>query len=284
MKPFLKTELPDIISVKSVVSVHHVNIKGGAPIPDIHDFWELAYVERGTFRVLVDGNEKRIEAGECILYPPLAMHIGACPQNVELKIVSFESESSELHELAGRNMPLGERSRKRMTEIINAGLKNLKPSGNANWYGMVQANSFNRYDMLRLKKELELIIIELLDKEYGNTPVCSAENRKKELATALSDYLKMNISKSLTLPEIAEELSVSTSHLKAISNDTFGMPPIAYFITLKIDAAKRLIRESSLNFTEISLRLGFNTVHYFSYLFKKRVGMSPTEYARSQYK
>ena len=53
------------------------------------------------------------------------------------------------------------------------------------------------------------------------------------------------------------------------------------FLDLKLKEAKRLIRESSLNFTEISELLGFNSLHYFSRLFKERVGMTPSEYARS---
>ena len=42
-----------------------------------------------------------------------------------------------------------------------------------------------------------------------------------------------------------------------------------------------MIRDTSLNFTQISQALGFSTVHYFSKLFKEKVGMSPSEYAKS---
>ena len=52
-----------------------------------------------------------------------------------------------------------------------------------------------------------------------------------------------------------------------------------YFLALKITEAKRLIRESSLNFTQISESLGFSTIHYFSRLFKEKTGMTPTDYA-----
>jgi YesN/AraC family two-component response regulator len=51
---------------------------------------------------------------------------------------------------------------------------------------------------------------------------------------------------------------------------------------LKIKEAKRLIREGQMNFTEISEFLGFSSIHYFSKLFKKPTGKSPSEYAKQK--
>ena len=48
-----------------------------------------------------------------------------------------------------------------------------------------------------------------------------------------------------------------------------------------LEKAKELIRENDKNFTQISEELGFSTVHYFSRLFKKKTGMTPTEYRSS---
>ena len=56
---------------------------------------------------------------------------------------------------------------------------------------------------------------------------------------------------------------------------------MAYFIQLKIQAARRMIREGRLNFTQIAAGLGFQSVHYFSRRFRLSTGMSPSEYARS---
>lgn len=50
---------------------------------------------------------------------------------------------------------------------------------------------------------------------------------------------------------------------------------------MKIDAAKQLIRTNHLNFTQISEKLGYTSIHYFSRQFKKLTGMTPSEYASS---
>jgi len=50
---------------------------------------------------------------------------------------------------------------------------------------------------------------------------------------------------------------------------------------MKIEAAKELIRTGQMNFTQISEKLGYTSIHYFSRQFKKVTGMTPSEYASS---
>ena len=54
-----------------------------------------------------------------------------------------------------------------------------------------------------------------------------------------------------------------------------------YFINLKIDLAKKYLREDNYNISQISEILGYSGIHYFSRQFKKATGMSPTEYSTS---
>ena len=54
-----------------------------------------------------------------------------------------------------------------------------------------------------------------------------------------------------------------------------------YLTALRIGEAKRLIREGNLTFTQIAERLGIESIYYFSNLFKKQTGMSPTEYEKT---
>ena len=50
---------------------------------------------------------------------------------------------------------------------------------------------------------------------------------------------------------------------------------------MKVEAAKELIRTEQMNFTQISEKLGYTSIHYFSRQFKKVTGMTPSEYASS---
>ena len=151
---------------------------------------------------------------------------------------------------------------------------------------MMLNTSADPLQIQRMKKLFELTLISLLPSipsATGNT--CkNYDNRVKQLSLLLCNFLKNNIGKAISLEEMANALSISISQLNTITKKSFGLSPNSYFISLKMDAAKRLIRESELNFTEIAERLGFGTVHYFSLLFKKRTGMPPSEYAKMQNK
>ena len=57
-----------------------------------------------------------------------------------------------------------------------------------------------------------------------------------------------------------------------------GMPFIKYLTDFRINKAKELLRCTSKRSVDISLEVGYKDPHYFSYLFKKTVGMTPTQY------
>jgi AraC-like DNA-binding protein len=57
-----------------------------------------------------------------------------------------------------------------------------------------------------------------------------------------------------------------------------GLSPTQYFINLKIHLAKRMLQNSNTSIKEISYILNFETQEYFAKLFKKKTGMSPTEF------
>lgn len=56
---------------------------------------------------------------------------------------------------------------------------------------------------------------------------------------------------------------------------------IEFFSMMKVDTAKQMIRDHQLNFTQISDKLGYTSIHYFSRQFKKLTTMTPSEYATS---
>ena len=74
---------------------------------------------------------------------------------------------------------------------------------------------------------------------------------------------------------------MSRSLIQKLFKEETGWSVMEYFYRLKIEEAKRLIREETNNFTQIADILGYSTIHYFSRQFKKIVGMSPSEYSKS---
>ena len=284
MDVFRKNPIDDAISVKSIVSVWRFKLSEfGNPIGDLHDFHEMVFVEEGAFCVVVDGEEFRIEEGECYLYPPLAYHIAAEKRERSvIRIISFESDSECLKQIERTPIKMSDTARDFFMMANKIGLESFfYPDTKDGVRGMKLCENANPYSVQKMKKCLEISLIELLS-ERGAISIerKNSKNFKNERASSLTEFFRMNLSRQLALSEMAEAISVSISTLKSLSKEAFGMPPLAYFLSLKLESAKKMMRESPYTFTEISERLGFSSVHYFSRLFKQHTGMTPSEYAK----
>ncbi len=104
---------------------------------------------------------------------------------------------------------------------------------------------------------------------------------ERDIVETAIHFMRENLSKRLTLADIARHVNYSPSHFSAVFSRRTGYAPVYYFNQLKIQAARRMIREGRFNFTQIAARLGFQSVHYFSRRFHIATGMSPSEYERS---
>ena len=93
--------------------------------------------------------------------------------------------------------------------------------------------------------------------------------------------MQKTLSVSLTLADLARYSGVSESTIKALFHARAGMGATAYFIRMRIKAAKTYIREGNYNLTQIAELLGYDSIHYFSRQFRTVTGMAPSEYARS---
>ena len=96
-------------------------------------------------------------------------------------------------------------------------------------------------------------------------------------------YMKEHIDQPLKVEELASHFNYSASHYFAIFKKGTGYSPLHYFNQLKIQQACQYLSFTSLSVKEICFALGFQDPLYFSRIFKKMMGMSPTQY-RSAYR
>ncbi|MCC5929182.1 MAG: AraC family transcriptional regulator [Cyclobacteriaceae bacterium] len=102
-----------------------------------------------------------------------------------------------------------------------------------------------------------------------------------DLVNAIKAYLKENITEKITISKITEEFNKSNSTVFSIFKQKTGYSIIHYFNLLKIQYACELISFTSMPIKEISYKLNFQDPLYFSRLFKKYMGISPSEYRKT---
>lgn len=94
----------------------------------------------------------------------------------------------------------------------------------------------------------------------------------------IKEALNAAIYKKLSLDELSESLHISKSNIIRIFRSKYGSTPYEYLISLKITAAKALLKDTLMTVKEISERLQITDEHYFSTVFLKKVGMRPRAY------
>jgi two-component system response regulator YesN len=82
----------------------------------------------------------------------------------------------------------------------------------------------------------------------------------------------------LSLNEVAAQVNLSPSHFSAVFSQETRQTFKEYLTELRIKKAKELLRMTTLRSAEISYQVGYSDPHYFSSVFRKNTGLSPTEF------
>jgi AraC-like DNA-binding protein len=92
------------------------------------------------------------------------------------------------------------------------------------------------------------------------------------------DYMEACLSQPLTLREIAEVACLSPHHFLRLFKQVFHATPHQYLTHLRLERARSLLAKTQTPITEVCLLVGFESLGSFSWLFRKRFGLSPKEF------
>lgn len=144
-------------------------------------------------------------------------------------------------------------------------------------YSMLKAEIHSReyIDTLifPLKSMLELMYIKIDEEDNTDTNFCAA----------LVNYIKKNYTRDISSKDICNHFYCSRSKVSHSFNRGMGMSISNYINILRCDGAKELLKTSELSVTEIAFSVGFKDSNYFTGVFKKTVGMTPSVF-RKKYK
>lgn len=95
-------------------------------------------------------------------------------------------------------------------------------------------------------------------------------------------YMRENVENNLTLEHLSKHFGFSPSHFSARFQEETKQSPIKYFIALKIEKACQYIELSNMKICDIYPKLGFQDAAYFSRIFSKIMGVSPSKYREQE--
>lgn len=244
-----------------------------------HYYWEITYVDTGELIIELDGTEHKLNNQDLMIYLPGQFH----KQRIaESKTCSYFTIMFDM------NGPIG----------LFDQLKNQVIQCTQQMYALI--NQFIRQSNLLETDELpftrdlmmsylqELIILMMQSKSDHElliiTNINPAQNKfENEMVDEITNYILKEIYSPITVEDICDNFGVSRSTLQSLFKKHLGVPPKQYINDMKMRRAQQIILQENVPITEVSLRLGFSSIHYFSRKFKKEFGLSPSEFAQSVY-
>ena len=106
----------------------------------------------------------------------------------------------------------------------------------------------------------------------------SSNNFEKLLP--VTDYIANNYHKNICNDELAKIAGISTVYFRKLFKSAYGISPISYIQSIKINRAKEMLESDYSSITDIAYSLGYNNIYDLSRRFKKQVGISPSQYEK----
>jgi AraC-like DNA-binding protein len=279
---YVEIPLKNILYVKKIATILYFGFSPGYRSGlDVHNFWELIYVDKGITRINAGNREFPLKCGEMILHAPNLPHRISCdePHSANVFIISFNCKSPAMKLFGASPIAVPPSIRSLITALIDEGTKNfdcsslpLKPVRNAPIGGQ---------QMIRIL--LETLLIQLLRIVTASAPAEAmplSAPTPNNLADCVKLYLDNHIYEKVTIEQLCEIFHYGKSRLCAVFRAATGRTIITYHTEKKIEEAKELMRQGK-TIRETAAILGFETPQYFSRVFKTYTGMPPHDYRDS---
>ncbi len=237
---------------------------------EAHNFWELVCVLDGTASVAADDKVFTLTKGQAILHPPMQFHNFSSLDGKALTIAVFT--------FSGKNIPNAYNKVCQIEDIstVKDLYKIAKKTFNFYLNLWVKSAKEENYSKFEFIKRLELFLIKLSGNTLRDTPITQGALNYSAIVKTLQE----NITKKLSVKDIAKLCNMSEINLQKTFSRYAGVGIMEYFTRLRMQYATELLKGGK-TVKETSLSLDFTDQNYFSTVYKRVTGHTPTQIKKS---
>ena len=283
MKHYFTFSLQKVLTVNNLLTLEYLNLPPAFAHPEeVHDFYEFAYVDDGKVICNADGTDRILQQGDFYLIQPHVTHYYTTSHDTgaSVFIVCFNSKSDMIHLLDGV-ITLEKKEKGLISKILSEAQKAFKFPFDKK-LALIDKPVFGAQQLI--ENTIEELLINLLRLKLNENSdikiVMNSFELENNLVNDLIGILKEHVYGTIKLEDICKKMFYSKTYLNNIFRKNMGASIMHFYVTLKIKESKKLIREG-LTVSEISNQLCFDSPNYFSKVFKKHTGKTPSEYKRS---
>jgi AraC-like DNA-binding protein len=277
-------------NIDAIYSIHYFEyLKDFSYLGEKHDFWEFVYIDKGAIEALGGDKKHNLIKGDIIFHKPNEFHNLSSNGRIapNLVIMSFSCESPGIEWFKDKVLRIGNEEKNLLARILHEAGNAFSSKLSDPWLLALKRHEKQIFASEHLiKLYLEQFLIGLVRREMhigvSNKPLSPLkEKTSKDAFNKVVEYFENNLIEMPNLETVCRTTGYSCTYIENVFKEKTGRSVMEYYKITKLEKAKELIREGNYTFTQISSVLNYSSVHYFSKIFKKIIGMTPTEYSSS---
>ena len=250
------------------------------------DFFELVTVLDGSAEHIVDGERSVISKGDVFVIGNGISHGFDSPEDLRICNIMYRPEmlfpgDSDIRQLPGFHalfllepyLSSTQHFQSRLW-LTPAELARVLPIINAAEQEYTSDQPGRKTMVLSLVRQLAVLLSRLYD--------CPAKPREIAGIADAAAFLEAHFNENISVSDAAERSHYSQRHFIRLFTSVYGVTPQKYLLNVRLRHASALLRDSSLSVTETALRCGFSDSNYFSRIFRKYTGSSPSNFSRNK--
>ena len=287
-KQYYKHKIENLLVISRIVTIHYFEFEKDYVAPvESHDFWELVYADKESILCTSDGRETVLGEGEVLFHKPNELHSlranGQTAPNVF--VISFECKSEAVQFFENKKLHLEKNLLRFVYSIIDESKKTFDlPYSDPELKKLKLLSQPTLGGQQLIKNYLEILLINLMrsetEKENSEVFFLPQDRVGEQVSEQVIRFLKEHLDERLAISDVCDALNYNKSYIFQQFKRATNCSVMAYFTRLKIERAKRYLRETGLSVTQISDRLAFDTPNYFSKTFKRITGYTPLQYKK----